>query len=364
MEFLIIRIILLIQFYCTYGEEGNNFIIISFILITLLLYLISLNWNKYKLILVLEGIIALIIGWLFPFAGLIFSLSAIELLNKKCGKLTFAIDYFPLVNARTFKEILYMATIISLINISSFRFLRDKEVKRDIFKERDRLKEKLYNSEKSLNEEKDSRKLLLYNLQLEERNKLSGKMHDKIGHVISTSLMQLRATLVVIDDNLPMGKDMINSSINILKDGMEDIRVTLKEIKPIAGEVGLNKIKVMLDEKLKYSKFTYSFTYKGELEKITVGQWTIFIDAAQELTTNILKYCAGNNFHISMEVLKGIIRFCAGDNGEGKIKFEKGMGLTSMEEKIIIRKGNFIINNQDGFEVIITMPVEGRELWK
>ena len=54
---------------------------------------------------------------------------------------------------------------------------------------------------------------------------------------------------------------------------MEDIRITLKEIKPVVGEVGINKIKVLLEEKLKYSRFTYSFTYKGELEKITIGQW-------------------------------------------------------------------------------------------
>lgn len=360
MEFFIIRIILLIQFYGKYGEEGNNFIIIGFILITLLLYLINLNWSKYKIILAVEGMVALIIGFQYPFAGIVFSLSSIELLNNKLDKISFIIAYLPLINATTFEDVLYMATIISIINISLFVILRDKKMKTLIFEERDKLKENLYNSEKALNEEKDSRKLLLYNLQLEERNKLSGRMHDKIGHVISTSLMQLRASLVMIDKDLSMGKDMINSSIDVLNDGMEDIRITLKEIKPVAGEIGINKIKVLLEEKLKYSRFTYSFTYKGELEKITIGQWTIFIDATKELTTNILKYCAGNKFHISLEVLKGIIRFSVKDNGEGDIKLQKGMGLISMEEKIIIKNGNFIINNKDGFEVIITMPIEER----
>ena len=55
---------------------------------------------------------------------------------------------------------------------------------------------------------------------------------------------------------------------------MEDIRITLKEIKPVAEEVGINEIKVLLEEKLKYSGVTYSFTYKGDLE-ITIGQWTM-----------------------------------------------------------------------------------------
>ena len=138
--------------------------------------------------------------------AIVFSLSSIELLNNKVDKISFIIAYLPLINATTFEDALYMATIISIINISLFVILRDKKMKNLIFEERDKLKEKLYNSEKALNEEKDSRKLLLYNLQLEERNKLSGRMHDKIGHVISTSLMQLRASLVIIDKNLSMGK--------------------------------------------------------------------------------------------------------------------------------------------------------------
>ena len=55
-----------------------------------------------------------------------------------------------------------------------------------------------------------------------------------------------------------------------------------------------------------------------------------------------------------------MIRFSVKDNGEGDIKFQKGMGLTSMEEKVIHKNGTFIINNKDGFEVIITMPIEER----
>lgn len=361
MEFFIIRIILLIQFYCKYGVEGNNFIMIGFILMSLLLYLINLNWSKYKKILIVEGIIALIIGWQYPLGGIIFSLAVIELLNNKGNKIAYTIAYLPLVSCNSFEKALELATLISIINVFSFIILRDRRLKAEVFEERDSLKEKLYNSEKALDKEKESRELQLYNLQLEERNKLSGKMHDKIGHVISTSLMQLRASIVIIDKDISIGKDMINSSINILNNGMEDIRSTLKEIKPVVGDVGINKIKVLLEEKLKYSRFTYSFTYKGELEKITIGQWTIFIDATRELTTNILKYCAGNKFHISLEVLKGIIRFSIKDNGEGDEKLQKGMGLISMEEKIMSQNGNFIVNNEDGFEVIITMSIEERE---
>jgi hypothetical protein len=37
-----------------------------------------------------------------------------------------------------------------------------------------------------------------------------------------------------------------------------------------------------------------------------------------------------------LEVLRGIIRFSVKDNGEGDIKLKKGMGLTSVEEEVII----------------------------
>ncbi|HEY5523876.1 MAG TPA: hypothetical protein VIK26_00910 [Clostridium sp.] len=72
---------------------------------------------------------------------------------------SFVIAYLSLIKATTFEDALYMATIMSIINISLFVILREKKVKSLIVK---------------------------------ERNKLSSKMRDKIGNVLSTSLMQLR----------------------------------------------------------------------------------------------------------------------------------------------------------------------------
>jgi hypothetical protein len=46
---------------------------------------------------------------------------------------------------------------------------------------------------------------------------------------------------------------------------MEDTRITLKEIKPVAEEVGINEIKILLEQCLNTQ--SYCSTYKGELRR-------------------------------------------------------------------------------------------------
>lgn len=366
MEFLIVRLILLVQFYGRYVvQEGNNLLIIGFILISLSLYLIYLNWSKLRGILLLEGIISLIVSVGHPVAGIIFSIAIVEYIggeNLK-NKGLYVLAYIPLVstfiNKSVNEDMLFLLTLINIIVLFSYITINRKREYKHIIDENLNLKNKLYDCKEALKLEKATKEQQLENLKLEERNKLSVKMHDKIGHILATALMQLRATLIVIDVDLDKGKEMIGSSVSILDSGMEDIRATLKEIKPVYGEIGINKIKELLDHKVKYSAFKYHFIYKGELEKINFEQWTIFIDGVKELTTNILKYSKGNKINVKLEVLKGILQLRVQDNGERYNKFKKGMGLTSIEETVLSKRGNLVINNKEGFEVTITLPIEG-----
>lgn len=362
MEYFILRIILLIQFYGEYYNE-NNYMIIGFMLLILALNLIYLNWNEFKFILALECIISFIISIYFPIAGIISSLSLLQFINSisKTKVIYMVLSYMPLINSSSLSEAIKIGTFLSIINLFVYisqRYLKELKNKGQNI---EGLENEVYNTRRELEVEKESKQLQLHNLQLEERNKLSGKMHDKVGHIIATSLMQLRAANLIIDKDTKLGKEMLNSSIQILNDGMNDIRKTLKEIKPMYGDIGINRIKALLDEKIKYSNFTYSFIYKGILEEISTEQWTLIIDSIKELTTNTLKYSKGNKIIISLEVLNEIIKLSVKDNGEVKKLFNKNIGLTSMEEKVFGLHGNFVINTHDGFEVVIILRKEEKK---
>ncbi|MBZ9688965.1 histidine kinase dimerization/phosphoacceptor domain-containing protein [Clostridium estertheticum] len=68
--------------------------------------------------------------------------------------------------------------------------------------------------------------------QLEERNKIAQEIHDNIGHTLSGGIMQLEGAKLLLDIDLPKSKSMVQSTINVLREGMDNIRITLKNIKP------------------------------------------------------------------------------------------------------------------------------------
>jgi len=47
------------------------------------------------------------------------------------------------------------------------------------------------------------------------------------------------------------------------------------------------------------------------------------------------------------------------DNGIGFHKINKGMGLSGLEEKVVEKKGKFILDGGNGFSAIILLPVKG-----
>ncbi|WP_164958210.1 histidine kinase dimerization/phosphoacceptor domain-containing protein [Clostridium estertheticum] len=83
-----------------------------------------------------------------------------------------------------------------------------------------------------LNKDEQFHKQYKYMSQLEERNKIAQEIHDNIGHTLSGGIMQLEGAKLLLDIDLPKSKSMVQSTINVLREGMDNIRITLKNIKP------------------------------------------------------------------------------------------------------------------------------------
>ncbi|MCJ7691322.1 MAG: hypothetical protein MUO60_18690 [Clostridiaceae bacterium] len=60
--------------------------------------------------------------------------------------------------------------------------------------------------------------------------------------------MQLEASKLLLGSEIPKSKLIIQSSINVLREGMNNTRNTLKNIKPPSEELGINKVKLLVKE--------------------------------------------------------------------------------------------------------------------
>lgn len=196
-----------------------------------------------------------------------------------------------------------------------------------------------------------------YLSQLEERNSLAQKIHDKVGHTIAGSIIQLEAAGTIIAKDRDKAAGIISAVTDNLKDGMESIRSTLRNIKPAQEQLGVNRLKLILEEFSMNHAIKTTLSYSGSLDAIKHLQWEIIMDNTKEALTNALKYSSATNINVKLEVMTRLIKAEVRDNGNGALSFKKGMGLTGMEERTENAGGKLIMDGSSGFSVITLLPI-------
>jgi Signal transduction histidine kinase len=253
-------------------------------------------------------------------------------------------------------EYIVISSLICIVYIQNY--LYNKRVD-SITKEKDMMRDKIHELSTKITKDIDYERQIKYTTELEVRNKLSQQIHDKLGHSISGSLIQLEAAKLYISRDSQKSEEMIQAVINILREGMESIRSTLKNIKPASEQMGINRLKLLLDEFSINSKIKTILNIKGSTEKISYVQWKIIIENIKEALTNIMKYSEANKAEINIQILSKFIKTEIKDNGIGANKIKKGMGIRGMEERTGAMGGNVIVDGTKGFSVIILLPIEG-----
>ena len=225
--------------------------------------------------------------------------------------------------------------------------------------ENDKLREKIQLLSGQLQKDNAYQDQLRYLSQLEERNRIAQNIHDKIGHTISGSLIQLEAAALYIDNDSAKAKRIIEKVIPLLREGIDHIRITLKNIKPATEQLGINRIKLMLDEFTATNRVQPKLLYHGDLERISQLQWRIIHDNLSEALTNVLKYAQASTVTVNIEVLDKFIKAEVKDDGIGAYHIKKGIGLSGMEERSGNLGGKLVIDGSRGFSIITLLPLEG-----
>ncbi|MGN9866988.1 sensor histidine kinase [Bacillus swezeyi] len=209
---------------------------------------------------------------------------------------------------------------------------------------------------KTLHENEEYIRQSEYTFKLEERSRLSQEIHDKIGHSMTGALIQLEAAKRLLHTDKEKASELLQNAINISKDGIEKIRLTLKNIKPPPEQMGIHRLKLLLDECAARHQIPISFVHYGDLDAISHIQWKIIFENITEALTNTVKYAEATHVSIEIHVLNTLIKTEVKDNGKGQEKIKKGMGIIGMEERAASVNGQVIVDGSNGFSVNTLLP--------
>lgn len=195
-----------------------------------------------------------------------------------------------------------------------------------------------------------------YTLKLEERNRMSQHIHDNIGHAMTSALIQMEAAKRLIKNDPDKSSLLLDNAIHISKEGIESIRFDLKRMKPPTEQMGVNRMKLFIDEFSAKHPIRTAFSYEGNIDFITPIHWRIIQENTKEALTNTLKYAEATAVSIHVQVLPTLIKATVADNGRGHAKIVKGIGIVGMEERTAAVGGKIIVDGSRGFSVTTLIP--------
>lgn len=184
-----------------------------------------------------------------------------------------------------------------------------------------------------------------------ERNRIARDIHDGVGHIISRTILQIGAMLIVEKDEIK--KDGLNNIKFSLDESMYELRRSLHNLQE-------NNINLKNELEKTISKYSFSniiFNYYVEEDKDLNFKYSI-IYIVNECLNNIIKHSNANLVEINLRETDDNIFILIKDNGTSSKEFKYGIGLNSIATRVKTINGKLQISNENGFRVFINIEKE------
>lgn len=210
--------------------------------------------------------------------------------------------------------------------------------------------------ELSLKLEKQNRNLLkqqdseISNATLNERNRIAREIHDSVGHLLSSSLLQVGALLAVnkderIHENLIALKDTLSNAMNSIRTSVHDL---------YDESIDLYAQVYKLVREFTFCQLDFRYELNSEPEKKLKYA---FISIVKEALSNIILHSNANRAEIMFREHPAFYQLVISDNGTVKnYDPENGIGLKNIQERVDTFHGVMNITTKDGFKIFISVP--------
>lgn len=196
---------------------------------------------------------------------------------------------------------------------------------------------------------------------LNERNRIARDIHDNIGHVLSSTLLQVGALLAVTPEG-PMRENLITLK-ETLSSGMDSIRQSIHDLHDSSIDLHAEIYRILKGFTFCPVDFIDDLEEKPDLPVIYC-----LLAVIKEALSNISKHSDATEVKLILREHPALYQLIIRDNGskpvqglvlspEGEyIPGSQGMGLKSIFERVERLNGNVRITIDNGFEVFVSIP--------
>lgn len=192
-----------------------------------------------------------------------------------------------------------------------------------------------------------------------ERNRLAREIHDTLGHTLTGLSTGLEACKALMDVNTELAKKQLNVLSNVARDGLKDVRRSVKKLRPDALENHTLKeaLETMIAEFVNTTGVIVHFVCHLEKLEFQQDEEDTIYRIIQEGTTNALRHGKASEIYISFGMEADTLIIIIEDNGLGCKHLKEGFGLHHMKERVGLLNGSVRCYGTNGFVLIVELPI-------
>ncbi len=255
--------------------------------------------------------------------------------------------------SRSFSDLIIIILHFLIINFTLQMYRKNKEITAA-------LKELGETNEKLVKLNAEVREITA----LEERQRIAKDIHDTAGHSITTVIMQTEAAKLVLDENPEEARRNISAANLQAKHALEELR---ESVHLLSGSTVQPTLREALLEIVHESTDGTGITVRYEIDDVTLcdAKRRFVCNSLKEGISNGLRHGSATAFWFSFKVEDSRADFLLSDNGTGTEigSFKEGFGLSGMQKRASALGGDVWFDTEpgEGFEVHITLPLDGKE---
>jgi len=199
----------------------------------------------------------------------------------------------------------------------------------------------------------------LLSAQEDERKRIAGEIHDTLGACLSAIKFKVESALQDMEKPPNAATKSLNTIIPLIQEGVEDCRRIQMDLRPSM----LDDLGLLATISWFCRRFQTIYSQIQVVEKIEVEESDlppplkiVVFRVIQEAMNNIAKHSYANLVRLSLSNPKNRIELTLQDNGRGfnlekalsQDSTKRGLGVSSMRERIELSGGSFAIESAEG----------------
>ncbi len=216
--------------------------------------------------------------------------------------------------------------------------------------QRDDMTELSIQLEKKIKEQIEKQDVEVNIATLNERNRIAREIHDNVGHLLTSSILQIGAIMAVTkEENIKASLTLVKTTLD---EGMNSIRNSIHNLHEDSVDLEAQLMALISNFKFCDAKLKY------EIDSNLKSKYKYAVIAiVKEALANVIKHSNAKNILITLYEHPKLIQLIIIDDGN---KFKKdlgnGMGLESMRQRVNGINGIINIDTTKGFKIFISFP--------